>query len=432
MAEESPPLSRHTLVIIGVLTGAVLAICLFIGIMLHRTPDAVKQRAHDTAVADSVPRVTVVQVARAPQGTDLALPATLQANHEAQVYARASGYIKEWYADIGRRVHAGQLLAVIEAPDLDQQLAQARQMLANANATRVLNSANLDRWKVLYRDSSVTQQELDTYQSSFDASRASESAAEDEVRRLEVLVQYEKVTAPFGGVVTARNVETGVFVTATGTTNSVQPSGVGGNTIGGSTPGTQLFTVSQTDTIRAYVGVPQAYAPEVRLGMPAELDVQESPGRTFHGRVIRTANSVDAASRTLLTEVDVVNADGSLLPGTYGDIHFRFQQATPPILMPGTALIFRTSEPQAAVVGADSALHFRNLHIGRDFGTVMEVDSGLVDGDEVVAQPSDVLTDDQKVHAVVQEKAKSPPAQASGSSYRPPHQFREGSPGSGE
>jgi membrane fusion protein, multidrug efflux system len=406
---ESPGrISRRALVTSGIVA-AILIILLLVGILPRRAGrHQLMARAHQQTLADSVPLVSVVRVHRAPAGADLTLPATLQANHEAAVYARSSGYISRWYADIGRRVRGGQLLAEIAAPDLDQQLAQARQNAANARATLQLAAADLQRWKALYRDSSVTKQELDQRQSSYDAGVATVAAADAEVRRIEALVGYERVTAPFEGVVTERNVEEGVFVTSAGTVSTQQPAGVGGNTLVGAVAGTELFRVARTDTIRVYLGVPQAYAPAVRVGLPAALAAQELPERTFPGRISRTANSVDAASRTLLTEVDVVNSDGALIPGMYAQVHFRFDRPSPPILMPAPALIFRTGSAQAAQVGSDSIAHFRDLTIGRDYGTVMEVLSGLGDGDYVVAQPSDDLRDGQHIHAKPEPEAAAP------------------------
>src|ERR1700735_1678621 len=252
--------SRHSLVIVGIVTVVLFIAFILIGVLPDRANKRrLAERSQQAAAADSVPLVAIQRVARANASSDLMLPGTLQSNHETPVFARASGYISHWYADIGQRVHEGQLLATIDAPDLDQQLSQARQQSANANATLQLNRVNLDRWKILYRDSTVTKQELDTFQSNYDASVASVAAADDNVRRLESLVAYERVTAPFDGVVTARNVENGVFITPAGTTTTPQAAGAGGNTLIGSTPTTELFRVARTDTVRVYLGVPPAY-----------------------------------------------------------------------------------------------------------------------------------------------------------------------------
>ncbi len=401
--------SRHSLVIVGIVTVVLFIVFILIGVLPDRANKRrLAERSQQAAAADSVPLVAIQRVTRASASSDLMLPGTLQSNHETPVYARASGYISHWYADIGQRVHGGQLLATIDAPDLDQQLSQARQQSANANATLQLNRVNLDRWKILYRDSTVTKQELDTFQSNYDASVASVGAADDNVRRLESLVAYERVTAPFDGVVTARNVENGVFITPAGTTTTPQAAGAGGNTLIGSIPTTELFRVARTDTVRVYLGVPQAYATAVHPGLPATLDIQERAGRIYSGRVARTANAVDAASRTLLTEVDALNTDGSLLPGMYAEVHFQFARLAPPMLIPATAMIFRTGSAQVAVVGADSIAHFHNLRIGRDFGSVMEVDSGLADSAYVVTQPSDDLRDGERVHSRLEAAAAAP------------------------
>jgi multidrug efflux pump subunit AcrA (membrane-fusion protein) len=456
-------ISTRSVVIAAIVIVVVFGIFLLLGSCSRRAQRRqLAARAQQAALADSIPRVSVEIVSRAAGDGELMLPGTLQASQSTDVYARASGYVAAWYADIGARVQAGQLLARIEAPDLDQQLAQARNEVVTARSTRQLNAVNLDRWKVLFHDSTVTKQELDTYQTNFDASVATEAAAENNVRRLEALVGYERVTAPFTGVVTARNVEDGVFVTAAGATSAPQASGAGGNTVVGSSSVTALFTVARTDTVRVYIGVPQSYAPAVHVGMAAPITAQELIGRSFAGRVARTASSIDAASRTLLTEVDAVNTNHVLLPGMYAEVHLRFEQPIPPVLLPATALIFRTSAAQAAVVGPDSVVHIHNLQIGRDFGTAMEVDSGLADGDIVVVNPPDNLVDGRHVRPrsdstgqqgqqgqqqglasngagkgqqgqagqnPKQGGAKSLAANAGGG-YRPPPEMQEGFPGS--
>jgi multidrug efflux pump subunit AcrA (membrane-fusion protein) len=416
-----PHPSRHAIVTAAIIALVLLLAFVLLGYMPRRARDkAMATRARAAALADSIKIVNVSRVERADATADISLPGTLQSSRSASVYARSSGYVRRWYADIGEHVRAGQTLADIDAPDLDQQLAQSRQLASNQRATMALNQVNLERWKVLYRDSSVTKQELDQFQTNYDASVASVAAAEADVHRLEALVGYERVTAPFTGVITARNVENGVFVTGTGTSSAPQPSGQGGNTLSGPAAIGQLFTVSAIDTIRVYIGVPQSYAPSVHVGLPALLDVAELPGRSFSGRVARTARAVDFSSRTLLTEVDIANAGGVLLPGMYGQVHFQFDRTTPPLLMPGTSLIFRLRGAQAAVIGADSTLQFRNLRIGRDYGTVMEVDSGLTDGEYVVSQPSDGLRNGQHVHARLEPEAGAPGDNPPGQPVPPP------------
>jgi multidrug efflux pump subunit AcrA (membrane-fusion protein) len=425
--------SGRALTIAAVIVVGLIIVFILVGYLpRHSRERDLEARARAAVVADSVPIVNVTRVARADATSDINLPGTLQSNRTGSVYARSSGYVRRWYADIGQHVHAGQTLADIEAPDLDQQLVQSRQTVLNQQATLALNKVNLERWKILYQDSAVTKQELDTYQSGYDASVASVAAAQADVRRLEALVGYEKVSAPFTGVITSRNVENGTFVTGTGTISASLPAGVGGNTLPGAPSTGQLFTISAIDTIRVYVGVPQSYAPSVRSGLPALLEVQELPGRTFVGKVARTAQSVDFSSRTLLTEVDIANPSGVLLPGMYGQVHFQFDRVSPPLLMPGTALIFRLNGPQAAVVGADSVLQFRTLKIGRDFGTVMEVDSGLTDGELIVAQPSDDIRSGQHVHVHNEPQGGAPADYPLNQQIAPPSKGQQGGKTSGQ
>jgi multidrug efflux pump subunit AcrA (membrane-fusion protein) len=408
--EHEPPLSREKLVIGAIVLVVLFVILLLIGLLPRRSKNReLAERAERAAQADSIPLVSVTRVERAPVGSTLELPGALQPQQDASVYARASGYVRRRYVDIGQHVHRGQVLATIDAPDLDQQLAQAKQTVANQQATLALNKVTYDRWKVLYRDSAVTEQELDQYKGSYEASVASVAAAQADEHRLEALVGFESVIAPFDGVVTARNVDAGTFVTSTGTVSGSLPAGAGGNTqLGPSTPGTELFHVARIDTMRVYVGVPQAYAPSVRVGLKAAVTVQELAGQRFDGRVARTASAIDASSRTLLTEVDVVNLHGVLLPGTYASAHFRFDRPSPPVMMPSTALIFRGNGPQAAVVGSDSEAHFRPITIGRDYGAAMEVITGVADTEYVINDPSDDLRDGQRVHSQVAAEAGAP------------------------
>lgn len=401
MAEET--LSRRTISVGAVVIVAVLLVLLLVGLLPRRANRKVlDRRAAEAALADTLPLVTVVKVSRAPANADLMLPGTLQPVRDAAVYARSSGYVRAWYTDIGQRVTAGQLLADIDAPDLDQQLSQAKSTEAQAQATLVLAKSEAQRWQALARDSVVTADEYDQKQSAYQSQIATVSAAHDNVLRLESLVGYEKIKAPFAGVVTARNVDNGTYVTASGTAGAPVPAGATGAS-------TELFHIAASDSMRVYIGVPQAYAPSVHPGLLADLEAQELPGRLFPGKIVRTADAVDILSRTLLTEVDVANKDRTLLPGMFADIHFRFSRPSPPIMMPGTALIFRTNGAQVAVVGSDSVARFRNLKIGRDYGTVMEVVDGLSEGDLVINQPSDALRDGMRVRSRLSDERSVPP-----------------------
>jgi membrane fusion protein, multidrug efflux system len=414
-------LSRRTLGIAAAVIVAALLLLFLVGLLPRRANRKVlEHRAAAAALADTLPLVTVVKVSHAPASADLTLPGTLEPIHDASVYARSSGYVASWSADIGAKVRAGQLLALIDAPDLDQQLSQAKSTEAQARANLAFAKSEAERWQQLAKDSVVTQDDLDQKNSAYQSQISLVSAAHDNVMRLEALVGYERITAPFAGVVTARNIDNGTYITATGTTDAPVTAGATGAP-------TELFHVARVDTLRVYMGVPQAYATAMHAGLPADLEVEELPGRLFPGKIVRTADAVDLQSRTLLTEVDVANKDGTLLPGMYAEVHFRFSRPYPPILMPGTALIFRTEGAEAAVVGSDSIAHFHNLRIGRDYGTVMEVVAGLADGDMVVNQPSDALRDGQRVRArLIPESAQPPNDQRKGQQI----QVIEGSPGS--
>ncbi|MDB4910675.1 MAG: efflux transporter, family, subunit [Gemmatimonadetes bacterium] len=436
-----PPLpSRHAVKIGAIIAGAAILVILLIGLLPKRSQkNMLTKRAEQAAYNDSIPEVTVLKVTRGSLVADLTLPATIQGMHETPIYARSSGYVRTWSADIGQRVRAGQVLAIIDAPDLDQQLVQARAQAAQARSVLEYARADVQRWQVLYRDSVVTKQELDQKQATYEADLATYDAAQAGLTRLQKLVSYDRVVAPFGGVITARNVDEGVLVTAGGGANNANPASLGGATIptpssgqvtsagatstspsgdagsvtstasqsvaGTATAGAasvggaggSLFQIARYDTVRLYIGVPQAYAQGVRAGLDAVVRVREIGGRTFKGRVARTARAYDASTRTLLTEVDVVNSDGALLPGMYATISLKFDRSFAPIVLLAGGLIIRTQGAQAAVVDPDSVVRLKKLDIGQDLGATLEVDSGLADGDMVVMNASDDLRDGQRV-----------------------------------
>jgi multidrug efflux pump subunit AcrA (membrane-fusion protein) len=432
-----PPLpSRHAVKIGAIVVGAALLIFLLIGLLPHRSQkNRLTKRAEQAARNDSVPEVTVARVTRGNPVSDLALPGTIEGMHETPIYARSTGYVRKWSADIGQHVRAGQVLAIIDAPDLDQQLVQAHAQAAQARSVLDYARADVQRWQVLYRDSVVTKQELDQKQATYSADQATYDAAQAGVTRLQELVNFDRVVAPFSGVVTARNVDNGVLVTAGGGASNSDPAALGGATIPTPSSGQQtsagatsgdagsvsasasqsvgstasagaasvggaggsLFRIASNDTVRLYIGVPQAYAQGVRAGLKATVRVREIVGRTFSGRVMRTAKAFDAATRTLLTEVDIVNSDGALLPGMYAQTTLEFDRSIAPIVLPAGALIIRSQGPQAAVVGADSVVRLTLLQIDRDLGAALEIDSGLTDGDLVVMNASDDLRNGQHV-----------------------------------
>ncbi len=356
---------------------------------------------------ETLPRVEVVRVGRSALKTELELPGNIQAVTEAPILARADGYIKKRMVDIGDRVRTGQPLAEIEAPELDDQVRQAKanlqqsqaaldQALANyaqGKSNLELARVTAERWSNLVTRGVVSRQENDQYQAQYQAQvantqalekaiavqRSNAAAAEANLSRLNEMQAYRVVKAPFDGVITLRNVDVGALVNI-------------GNTL--------LFRIAQTGTLRTYLNVPQADASFIRQGQPAQLSVSNLPGRHFTGFVARTANALDPASRTLLVEVQVPNADGALLPGMYAQVDLSSARTDPPLLIPSDALIVRADGTLAAVVGADHVVHLQKIEVGRDYGDRLEVINGLQEGAMIIPSPGDVVTEGLKVNPV--------------------------------
>jgi RND family efflux transporter MFP subunit len=337
--------------------------------------------AKETA-SNVVPTVAVVHpLAEAPD-EQLVLPGTLQAYEESPLYARTTGYLRRWYKDIGSHVKQGELLAQIDTPELDQELSQARATRQQVQAQLQLAQISAQRWENLRKTDSVSQQEADQQTNGYQQSQANLAAADANVRRLEQLESFKNVYAPFSGVVTKRNVDPGMLINA----------GAGGR---------EMFDVAKVDVLRVYVDVPQAYALAVKPGAKAFVTLQELAAQKFEGKVMRTANAIDPATRTLLTEVDVPNADGRLLPGSYGQVHFDVANYTPDarkVTVPVNALLFRSEGPRVAVVSNDGKVHLQPIAIGRDYGTALEIVSGLDAQQRVVINPSDSLEEGAQVN----------------------------------
>ncbi len=336
----------------------------------------------EQSAAYSTPAVAVITVKRAEATTDLALPGSLEALHEAAIYARTAGYVVRWVPDIGARVQAGQLMARIEAPELDRQTDQARSALGQLRANLAQASSDLRKWKELARDSVVTAQELEQHQTAYDAAAANLAAGEADYHRLQDLQQYERVTAPFTGVVTSRSLDVGMLVTDGATMGAT-----------GTSSARPLFSVARTDTVRVYVNVPEDAIALAQPGGGAEVLVQSFPKESFHGLVVRNARAVDAASRTLLTEVQIPNPKARLLPGMYATVRFVIRRDNPPLIIPANALVIRADGPQVAVVGRDNRVHFQKVDLGRDFGSSVEITDGIDDGATLVVNPSDDIHD---------------------------------------
>lgn len=328
----------------------------------------------------AVPSVEVIHPVVEPPQSDLVLPSSLQAYIESPIYARTNGYLRKWYRDIGAKVKKGDLLADIETPEVDQELMQARATRDQAEAQLKLAQISAKRWENLQKMDAVSQQETDERSSSYTQGEANLNAATANVRRLEQLESFKHVYAPFSGVITKRNTDIGALVNA-------------GNT----GPNQEMFVIAQIDPIRVYANVPEADSPSIHPGVHADIEVSELFGERFSGSVVRTADSIDPATRTLNTEIDVPNPKGRLLPGSYAQIHFELKQQVQRLTVPSNALLFRAEGPRAAVIGPDNRVHLKPVTIGRDFGTTTEILAGLQQSDSVVLSPSDSLEDGQTV-----------------------------------
>jgi RND family efflux transporter MFP subunit len=339
----------------------------------------------------AVPFVSVIHATPINESSEMVLPGTLKAYVESPIYARTNGYLKKWYKDIGSRVKSGEILAEIDTPEVDQQLAQARADLNTAQANVTLSTITAARYKDLLKTESVSRQDADNANGDLAAKRAMVQSAEANVKRLEDMESFKRVYAPFSGVITERNVDPGTLINA-------------GN---GGAATKQMFTLAQIDPIRAYINVPQSFGPSIHQGLKACLTLAELAGHNFCGHVVRTANAIDPATRTLLTEVDVPNPSGLLLPGAYAQVHFDVRLSGQRLSLPINALLFRPEGTMAAVVGADSHLVMKPLTIGRDFGNAVEILEGIEVADRVVVNPPDSLQQGQEVKLTPQPAGNS-------------------------
>jgi RND family efflux transporter MFP subunit len=345
----------------------------------------------------AIPTVAVFHAAVESSEEDLVLPGAMQAYVESPIYARTNGYLKTWYHDIGSRVQQGDLLAEIDTPEVDQQLSQARADLKTAQANANLSRITATRYQELIKTDGVSKQEVDNAVGDLEAKVASVNSAEANVHRLEDLESFKRVYAPFSGVITRRNVDIGTLINA----------GNGGLS-------QQLFSLAQTDPIRVYVSVPEAYAASIHAGLGAFLELTQYPGQKFQGKVVRTAEAIDPSTRTLLTEVDVPNHNGALLPGGYAQAHLQVKVSGARLAVPVNALLFRSEGLRAVVVDANHKTHLKSLSVGRDYGTSLEVLQGLDASDWIVLNPADSLEEGQEVHVkeIALNRAPAQPAPA--------------------
>jgi len=412
----------------------VIALVVLIGLIaLGAVPRLRQSAALQRAAAPTVPTVTVMTPSRAPAATDFTLPGNVQAVQDVPVFARADGYLKRRFVDIGTRVQQGQVLAEIDTPELDQQVAQGRAALAQAQAslaqaqsalqqaratlqhneaTERFNGITLERWRELKRRELVAQQDVDNFQAASDGSRADVAAAranidalaasasaaranvvagEANLRRLTDLQSYQTLRAPFTGIVTVRNVDQGSLISS-GSAPNAMPA----------------FRVAQIDSLRIFVNVPQTFVASIAPGLATDTLVREFPDRVFKASVFSTAESLDPASRTLLTEIRMTNEGAVLRPGMYADVKFHVTRTNPPFLVPSTAVIIRSGPPHVAVVGADSIVHLKEVQLGRELGSTIEIVGGLGEQDTFILAPPDNLQDGARVNPTLTTQSQRP------------------------
>jgi RND family efflux transporter MFP subunit len=321
----------------------------------------------------AVPIVNVIHPNDGAPLEELILPGNTQAFSDTPIFARTNGYLKRWFFDIGAHVKRGDLLAEIETPEIDKQLQQARADLETAQANHHLAETTAARWRFLLQSDSVSRQETDEKTADLSARKATVDSNASNVHRLEDLQSFQKVYAPFDGVLTARNTDVGALIDA-----------------GANSAGKELFHLAAIDTLRVFVAIPEVYSRAAVTGATASLTLDEYPGRSFHGTLARTSNSIDQASHTLLTEVDVRNPDGQLLPGAYVSVHFKLPQTVRSVVVPSNTLLFRSEGLRVALV-RDGRVQLAPVKIGRDYGSTVEVTSGLQASDAVVLDPADSL-----------------------------------------
>jgi RND family efflux transporter MFP subunit len=340
--------------------------------------------------ASAAQPVAVFHATAGNASQDLALPAMLQAFDESPVYARVNGYVAKWLTDIGQQVQSGQLLAVIDSPQVDQQLVQARQSLDQARATLSLADTTTKRYQDLIVSHSVSQQELDQNLQNQAVQRANVQSSQAQVAWLEQEQRYEKIVAPFDGVITERRTDIGDLVNA----------GNGGT-------GSELFRVSKIGMMRIFVSVPEAYSAQIQNKMKVNVELTALPGQMFTGSVTRNDNAINLQSRTLLVEVDVPNPGGKLMPGAYAEVHFALHSAVRPLVVPSGTILFQAAGPQVAVVNSKQQIELHKVVLGKDLGGTMEITSGIAPQDEIVANPPDFLMDGMPVTAQLSSSAQS-------------------------
>ncbi|MDQ2710624.1 MAG: efflux RND transporter periplasmic adaptor subunit [Acidobacteriota bacterium] len=386
----SPPKPAGNTASRGLLIVVLIGACLvgyiiYIGITSRAKASTALQKE---TTANAVPTVAIVHPKVTPGSEEIMLPGNMQAFVDTPIWARASGYLKAWHADIGTRVKRGQLLAEIESPEVDQQLQQAQGQLVTAQANLKLAQITAERYSTLFKEDSVAKQDVDNAVGDAAAKTAAVTSSQANVARLQQMVAYEKVYAPFDGVITARSVDVGALVDADA-----------------NTPGKELFHLASNTILRVYVNVPEAYSRAAKPGVSSYLTLNEFPGRQFHGTIVRNANAIDMNSRTLLVEVDVQNPRGELLPGSYVSVHLKLPSKIEALTIPSNALLFRSEGLRVAVIH-DGRADLVPVILGHDYGDSVEVMAGLQRNDSVIVNPSDSLMSGQPVQAEQQKSAE--------------------------
>jgi RND family efflux transporter MFP subunit len=387
--EQNSPVSRRKLGIFGIAAGVVAVLVVVTGIRAREDSSA---RLREWTDDQAIPTVAVVLPDARVLNATIDLPGRLEAYYRAPIFARVSGYLKGWSADIGAKVKAGQVLAEIEAPDLDQQLLQARADLASQEASAKLSEATLTRRKSLIASNFVSMQEIDERSADLSNKKAAVKSGQANVERLEALAGYKKISAPFDGVVTARDTDVGALI----------------NAGGGSGPA--MFVISDISKLRVYVNVPQNYVPAIRIGARAVITMPEYPSRTFPATVEASSQSVDVSSGTTRMQLALDNAGGEAMPGGYANVRMSLQRDAVPLHIPASALIFNQSGLRIATVGADDKVLFKTVTIARDLGRDIELASGISADDRVIVAPPDGLADGDQVRVA---GAKGKPATVS-------------------
>jgi RND family efflux transporter MFP subunit len=351
---------------------AVLILSAFFGVQARQTQS---QQLATTTKSLEVQPVNVIHAQKGKTSSDLTLPGMIEAFSQSPIYPRVDGYVRAWHVDIGARVTKGQLLAEIDAPELDQQLNQAQAVLRQAETSLALAKTTTARYQDLIKSNSVAQQEVDQNNQNLSSQVANVQAATAAVTRLEQLQGYEKILAPFDGVITERRTQIGDLVNS-----------------GNAGVGRELFRISQSDVVRVFVTVPEEFSKQVRPGSRASMDLSELPNRHFAVSVTRTTEAIDVVSRTLTVELDVPNSSGALLPGAYANVNFQLPLGIVPLVLPASTIIFRADGPQVAIVDQQKKAELRKVTLGHDFGDTIQVLTGVAGTDEVIANPPDSLT----------------------------------------